>query len=101
MTRNQEMIDSIRDSKYPLMKLVSGETRYELMKALEYKNKGYTELQNDIGVDQTKSFAFHVKLLIEFNIIHKNTRTRTYNLTVKGLKCIKGAKIVNEAEMFI
>lgn len=102
MTRRQEYINNLKKAKYPLMKLVSGEMRYEIIKAIQHKNMSYSELRDEIGISFTnKSFAFHLKLLLDFNLIHKNMRNATYNLTVKGLTCIKGARIVNEAEMFI
>ena len=102
MTRRQEYINGLKKAKYPLMKLVSGEMRYEIIKSLQHKNMTYSELRDEIGVSfGNKSFAFHLRLLLDFNLIHKNNRNATYNLTVKGLTCIRGARTVNEAEMFL
>ena len=100
LTRRQEMIDAVLNAKYPMMRLMANETRYEIVNALRHRNKTYTEIRIDIGMID-KSFAFHIKLLTELHVVSKNKMNSLYNLSVKGLRCLKGVDLINEAEMFI
>lgn len=98
LTRRHEMIDSVRNAKYPMLKVMENETRYDLLNSLRDRNKSWTEIRIDLD-RHDRGFAFHLNLLTEFHLMVKNERTRLYNITVKGLRALKGADMIIESEM--
>jgi len=103
LTDSQQItIDYLHDHPYPLLRILSNEIRYNIMNLLKDRNMGYNEVRDDLRLDhKSRNYAFHLRILTQFHLIIKSDRNGLYNITVKGLRALKGAKIVNESEMFI
>lgn len=98
----QRTIDYLKSNPNPLLKILSGEIRYNIMNILKDRNMGYNEVRDDLRLNhKSRNYAFHLRILTQFNLIVKSQRNGLYNITVKGLRALHGAKLVNEAEMFI
>ena len=95
-------IKYLDDHEFPLMKILSGEIRYSILRLLRVRNMGYNEIRDDLRLDRkSRNYAFHVRILIQFHLISKSKRNGLYNITVKGLRTLRGPEMINGAEMFL
>jgi DNA-binding transcriptional ArsR family regulator len=72
----------MKDERAPLLKILGDETRRRILLLLNEKGSlGYTDLLNQIGISNTGTFNYHLKVLGD--LLHKNEAGQ-YALSEKG-----------------
>lgn len=109
---NKRVSEYFVKKRYPLLAAIQEPIRFDTLTLLARKNMSYTEIMLDLGLDydndtisgknrQSGYFAFHIRILKAQHLVEKSSRNGLYFITVKGLNVLNGAKIINEAEMFL
>ncbi len=77
------------------LKALAHRVRRDIIRALAEKGKlSYSELMRITGVEDSGTFAFHIKMLQ--GLIEKDPMDGEYKLTEKGLKAYKALKILSD-----
>jgi len=92
--------------KYPLLSVVCDALRFDILDALSTRDLSYLEIFRHVypELDTSKRsnvISFHMRMLKGLHLVDKKQTNHLYFITVKGLRALKGAKMVNEAEIFL
>lgn len=92
--------------KYPILSVVCDSIRFDILNELSTRNLSYLEIFRQIypKTDTSKRsnmISFHMRMLKGLHLVDKKQSNHLYFITVKGLRALKGAKMVNEAELFL
>jgi DNA-binding transcriptional ArsR family regulator len=72
----------MKHERAPLLKILGDETRRRILLLLKEKGSlGYTDLMNQMGISNTGTFNYHLKVLGD--LLHKNSAGQ-YTLSEKG-----------------
>jgi len=104
-----QVIITKTDSRTPktIFAVINSKTRIEILKALEWDEMSYQQLQM-IALRHTKVtphylqhlVAHHLRNLRQYHLILKKPN-RNYYLSVRGMSVLKGIRIIENSEMFI
>ena len=92
--------------KYPLLSVVCDDIRFDILNSLSTRDLSYLEIFRYLHpkrdtAKRSNVISFHMRMLKGLHLIDKKQSNHLYFITVKGLRALKGAKMVNEAEMFL